>query len=201
MESFILNPPKQAILDRVAIHAAEKASQALTSWFGQPVKIHTDGFATCSPNECSTVINGGETPVAAVYTGIEGSLTGHVLLAFPDEVASRLVSILTGESPTPAAEFDEMAISAVTETGNIVSSAFLNGLAGMLNVKVQPTAPTYLYDMGAAIIQPLVAGQLEHSDGILYIQARFEIDEVCLDWWLYVMPSAESMQAMAALLH
>ena len=87
METFIINPPKQAILNRVAIHAAEKASQALTSWFGRPVKIHTDGFATCSPNECSTVINGGETPVAAVYTGIEGSLTGHVLLAFPDEVA------------------------------------------------------------------------------------------------------------------
>ncbi len=201
MTPFVINPPKQAILDRVAIHAGEQASLSLTKWFGRNVKIHTEGFATATLAEVSEVIDGGDSAVVAVHTRIEGALGGHVLLAFPERVAAQLVSLLVGEPVADASCFDELSRSAITETGNIVSSVFLNGLATTLGVRAQPSAATFQHDLGAALIDSLVAEQLQHSANVLYVQATFEIDGVSLDWWLYVMPSPECMQVMVALLH
>ncbi|MFO0973310.1 MAG: chemotaxis protein CheX [Phycisphaerae bacterium] len=201
MHKYVINPPKQVLLDRVAIRAAEQASAALSKWFGRDVRIHTDGFATAPLSAASTMIGGGDTVVVAVHTGIDGALAGHVLLAFPEETAARLVNVLVGEGAAEAGRFDEMAQSAMCETGNLVSSAFVNGLATSLNVRAVPTPPTFNYDLGAALIEPLVADQVECCAEILYVAATFEISGDQLDWWLYVIPSPECMQVMAALLH
>jgi chemotaxis protein CheC len=201
MHQFVINPPKQVILDHVAIQSAENASTALTKWFGQVVRIHSDGFSTLPLDQASTVIDGGERAVVAVHMLMTGALTGHILLAFPDQAAAKLVSTLVGETIESARDFDDMAQSAICETGNIVSSAFTNSLTSHLGVRAVPSAPTYCYDMGAALIEPLIADQAAECANVLYIAATFEIAGQSIDWWLYVIPSPESMQAMVALLH
>lgn len=201
MQQFLIHPPRQPILDRIAVLSAEQASTALSKWFGQTVRIHCDGFAGMPLEQVSTIIDGGESPVAALHMLMAGALSGHILLAFPESTASKLVSILTLEPPHPAAEFDDMARSALCETGNIVASAFVNSLASHLGVRASPTPPTFCFDMGAALIQPLVAEQVEMSAETLYVASTFEIEGQSLDWWLYVVPSPECMQVMVALLH
>lgn len=201
MHTYVVNPPKQILLDHVAIRAAEVASLALTKWFGHEVRIHTNGFAKASTEEVSTMIGGGESPVVAVHTHMDGALSGHVLLAFPEETAVKIVSMLTGEPAGEPGRFDDLAQSALCETANIVSSAFINSLSQSLNVRAIPSPPSLRYDLGAALIEPLAAEQLEVSSGILYVSASFEIAGAALDWWLYVVPSPECMQVMVALLH
>ncbi len=54
--------------------------------------------------------------------------------------------------------------------------------------------------MAGAIIQPLIIEQLAVSDVALMIPAVFEIDTLALDWWLFVLPSPESLVVMEVLL-
>lgn len=194
-------PAHTAILDRIAVLSCENASSALSKWFGKAVRIHSEGFAAASLSNVGTMIDGGETAVAAVHMQMAGALSGGVLLAFPEQSAVRLVSLLMGETMTAVADFGEMGQSALCETGNIVGSAFVNNLATHLGVRATPSAPEFRYDLGAALIEPLVTAQVEQGTRVLYVAATFEIEGAAMDWWLYVVPSPECMQVMAALLN
>ena len=138
--------------------------------------------------------------IVAVHTMIAGSLGGHVLLAFPEKVAYGIADTLMQQPVGTTAMLGEMEQSAIQETGNIVSSAFINSLASSLAVRAMPTAPTVLQDMAGAVIEPLVLEQAATSNQALMISASFKIDDTELDWWLFVLPDPKTLKVMEALL-
>lgn len=200
MSAVEISPSKRAGLDMVAINGATHASETLSKWFGREVRIETDGFVSVPLERISELMRSAEELVVAVHTRIEGAMGGHVLLAFPEKVAFGLVDVLLGQTPGTTTELEEMGQSAIQETANIVASAFINSLSAALGVRATPGVPTCQHDMGGAIIEPLVMEQLAVSDRALMISAVFEIDALALDWWLFVLPSPESVPVMEALL-
>lgn len=200
MSQSTTSKPKGAVLDMVAINGATHASEALSKWFGRDVRIETDGFARIPLARISNLMGDPEDVVVAIHTRIEGAITGHVLLAFPERVAFALIDLLLGQPPGTTDTVDEMGRSAIQETGNIVSSAFVNSLTTAMAVRAAPGVPEFQYDMAGAIMEPLVVEQLAVSDSALMIPSIFEIDSLSLDWWLFFLPSPESMAVMEALL-
>lgn len=192
--------PKDAVLDMVAINGATHASAALSKWFGRDVRIETDGFATVPLSRIANLMGDPEDVVVAIHTRIEGAMSGHVLLAFPERVAFALIDLLIGQPQGTTDAVDEMGRSAIQETGNIVSSAFINSLSTAMAIRAAPGVPEFQHDMSGPIMEPLVIEQLAVSDSALMIPAVFEIDALALDWWLFFLPSPESMAVMEALL-
>lgn len=200
MNDLTIDPAKQGIMDAIASTGAEHASQSLTKWFGKCVRISTSGFKAVPLDELSNMMCPPDEIIVAIHAHITGSLSGHVLLAFPENVAHRLVDCLMQQPDGTNTAFNEMEQSALQETGNIVSSSFINSLATSLGVRALPSTPQFLHDMAGAIIQPLVIEQLATSNNALMITATFEFDNSMLDWWLYVMPDPKSLKVMEALL-
>ncbi len=200
LSDLVIKPQKQGIMDMVALGGAEHASAALSKWLGRSVQINTSGFKTVPLDELCSVMCPAEEVIIAVHTHISGALGGHVLLAFPGHVAGQLVDCLMGQPEGTTVAYGEMEQSALLETGNIVSSAFINSLATALGVRLLPTVPTFLFDLAGSIIEQLVLEQAAVSNSALMIAATFEIDSSSLDSWFFVMPDPKTLEVMEALL-
>ena len=199
-QSMTIDPAKQGFMDTVALNGSESASKALTKWFGRNVQVTAGGFDVVPLEKLSSRMCEPEDIIIAVHTLIRGALDGHVLLALPEDVAFGIADCLMQQPEGTTKSLGEIERSAIQETGNLVSSAFINSLANSLGVRAMPTAPTVLHDMAGAIIQPLVIEQAATSNHALMISATFKIDDTKLDWWLFVLPDPKTLKVMEALL-
>jgi chemotaxis protein CheC len=111
--------------------------------------------------------------LAAVRLGFSGSFCGTAELVFPTDSASKLVAVLTGESPgTP--DLDAVRIGTLTEVGNIVINGVMGSIGNVLNQQINYTIPVYVEDK----IDNLLRSDSQSEVAILLAQARFIIEEL-----------------------
>ncbi|HZZ86373.1 MAG TPA: chemotaxis protein CheC [Anaeromyxobacteraceae bacterium] len=75
----------------------------------------------------------------AVAVRLEGLLEGELVLALPERDAARLATALG--HPAGEGRFDEAAESVLLESGNIVGSAFVSAIAGMVHGRLLLSVP------------------------------------------------------------
>jgi chemotaxis protein CheC len=71
---------------------------------------------------------------------------------------------------------DEIGLSALMEIGNIVGSSYINALAGMTGLAVEPTPPAAATDMLAAIVQSVLAERAGTSDLALLLDSNLVVE-------------------------
>jgi chemotaxis protein CheC len=111
-----------------------------------------------------------EAEVTGIVLGVTGELVATVLLLVPPADARRLVSIL-GVDPG-----DELAASALGEIGNVVGTSYLNALAGMTGIEMEPTPPATATDMLGAIVESVLAGHAAGGDVALLLDSALEVE-------------------------
>lgn len=111
--------------------------------------------------------------VVAIYLGIAGDLSGHLMLLFGANSACRVADMLMEHPPGTTRELDELALSALGEAGNVTGSAYLNTLANRTGLKIVPTAPAVVMDMAGAILQSIVAALYLSGDDVLVVGTEF----------------------------
>ncbi len=183
-------------LRTVAVNSSYKASRALSKWFKRGVRLNTEGFQSVPITELTEAVGDPEEPVAAIHLVLAGDLTGDILLAFPERLALRLVDVMIGAPEGTSKSFGELERSCLQETGNIVGSAFANSLSSWFAADVTPQSPTFVFDMAAAVIEPLLVGQASCGDEALVSKTEFEFDGEPLDWRFVLVPSIESLAFM-----
>ena len=70
----------------------------------------------------------------------------------------------------------EIALSALMEIGNIVGSSYINALAGMTGMDVEPTPPGTATDMLAAIVESVLAERAGASDLALLLDSNLVVE-------------------------
>lgn len=186
------NSPTLHSMGAVASHGAAQATAALSKWFNRGVRVSSDGFELVPLESLNAAIGDPERVVVAVRMPIEGEVTGEILLTMPEEVAMTLCDLLMQQPPGTTKSIGEMELSCVQETGNIVGSAMMNGLAGWLGLSASPGAPSVSHDMACAVVEPILIQQATEGDEVLLTRADFLMDKLWLEWGLFLLPSPES---------
>ena len=130
-----------------------KASTALSMLLERSVDISVPSARALSFADAVDAIGDPETEITGVVLGITGDLQGTVLLLVSPADAEAICAILGVE---PGSEYVE---SALGEVGNIVGSSYINALAEMTGMAIEPTPPATATDMLAAIVETVLAGQ------------------------------------------
>lgn len=186
-------------LKTIAVNGAFKASRALSKWFRRGVRITTEGFEKTPISKVSeSLLDDADQEVVALHMLLEGELRGHVLLSFPIETANSLVDVLLGQPKGTTTHLGEMEKSCLQETANILSSSFINSIAGWLGVSAIPGAPEFAMDMACAVLQPLLIEQAMVSDEILSTRTVFMMDGIWVDWTFLILPTPETMRLIEA---
>ena len=160
------------------------ASTALSSMLGRSVDISVPSAAALPFAEAVDAIGAAERIVTGVVIGVRGDMSATVLLLLGENDAATLCALL-GVDPA-----DEMAASALGEIGNIVGASYINALAAMTGLEMDPEPPQSATDMLGAIVASVLAGRAGAEDIALVLDSDLKVEgEDCAISFLLVPSS------------
>jgi chemotaxis protein CheC len=146
------------------------ASTALASMLGRPVDISVPNALALPFADAVDATGAAERVVTGVVIGVKGALDATVLLLFGESDAATLCRLL-GVDPD-----DEIAASALGEIGNIVGASYINALAAMTGLELEPEPPLSATDMLGAIVASVLAGRAADDDIALVLDSDLVVE-------------------------
>jgi chemotaxis protein CheC len=134
-------------------HAATALSRMVG---GKTVCIDVPRIVTGRKEEILPLVEE-DAPAIAAAVGIEGSVTGRMLLVWPYQDACELASLLLGA--VGAAPLEEPRSSALAELANVVCSACLSAIGTLTRLQLLPTAPQMIRGTGRDVVSAFFADQ------------------------------------------
>jgi chemotaxis protein CheC len=170
------------------------ASTALSSMLGRSVDISVPNAIVLPMPEAVGTIGNAEDDVTGIVLGVLGDMEATVLLL----VSPRHAALMCGMLGVPADS--ELGESALLEIGNIVGTSYINALAGMTGMSIEPTPPSIATDMLAAIVESVLATRAAAGDVALLLDSDLVVEgEDCSVSFLLVPDQGGVEQLLARL--
>jgi chemotaxis protein CheC len=170
------------------------ASTALSSMLGRSVDISVPAARVLPMAEAVGAIGNPEAEATGVVLGVVGDMGASVLLLFTPHDAELMCGMLGVEAGT------ELGESALQEIGNIVGTSYINALAQMTGMELEPTPPGVATDMLGAIVQSVLAAQAGADDVALLLDSELVVEnEDCSVSFLLVPEQGGVEQLLARL--
>jgi chemotaxis protein CheC len=203
--------PKLRTLATIFEYGAEEASLALTKWLSQPVQVTVSDVNELELAEATDLLGPADELVGACAMELSGRLSGHLLMVFEDRSGLALADLLLRNRVGTATTWGELEQSAAMETANIVGCSYLNSLAAHLpflsdesrdarEPALLPSPPEFRHEFAGSLLEFAVMDQAVTLDRLLVVKSRFTTDHRALNWFLLLVPSGESLHALAAAL-
>lgn len=182
------------VLREIGNVGASNASAALAQLLGRRVEVHVPKVKLLDFSNVGKAIGGEEQIMAGIYLRVEGQINGSMLLMLKKQAAARVAGILLGDPDRdPKAELTEIECSALSEVGNIVTSAYLNAISTLTGLKTLPSVPSLCVDMAGAILSVPAIEFGMMCDKLLLIENRFS---GTTDGYLILVPDIDSYDKM-----
>ena len=184
---------RQNALRTIAVNGAFNASRAMSKWLKRGVKISTEGFTQVALSDVTSQFDDSD-PIVALLMPLTGHVRGHTLLAMHTKDALRLADLLLGQPLGTSREIGELERSCLEETGNIISSSFLNGWATWLDMPISPGAPQFVHDLPDAVVDGVLSDQARMSDEVYLARTDFIVDDQWLEWVFLLVPAPSAIR-------
>ncbi len=176
---------KLAGFDKMTRHGADQVARNLTKETGIDVTVDVrrinfialDAIPQSVPNE----------RLVSVAFSFDGMPGGYLLFLFGRESARQLVDATVGASSGD--ELGHLEQDAIQELSNIMASGLLDGWANLLDTTIDHSTPAYTYDMGAAVVDPLVVGLSERQQFAFVFDTRIKAVDLSLDLDIFAIPN------------
>lgn len=179
------------VLKELGNIGAGNAMTALSQMLGCKVDMRVPQIKLLNFQEVGAMVGGEEQIMVGVFLGVEGDITGSMMFLVEKSSAKHLINKLMMGMAPEGDDFTEMELSAMQEVGNIITGAYLNSLATITNMTIQPTPPELSVDMAGAILSVPAIEFGIIGDNILLIQSQF-FDEVEIDGYFILIPDMDS---------
>ncbi|OPY32568.1 MAG: flagellar motor switch protein [Methanomassiliicoccales archaeon PtaU1.Bin124] len=171
---------------------ASHASTAMSSLVRAPVMIDVPDCIVCKTEQMPEKLGAWEQQTVATLFQTYGRGTGVFLMLMSYDTAIRLSSrMLEHMGPMPT-ELDEESLGAISEMGNICTSAYLNAMAQFLGTTVLPSPPMVAIDMLSAILQYPASLVAQVSDLVVVLKTSFQIENEIYQGCFVFLPDPES---------
>lgn len=162
------------ILKEIGNIGAGHAATALSALLNSSVDMKVPSASIMPLHEITQLFGGEEALIAAVFFRIEGDAPGSMFFVLTVDQASKLLTEITGkEVDFKQPPYDELAISAFQEIGNILAGSYLSSLADFTKLNLQPTVPAVGIDMAGALIHYGLIQISKESDYAVVIDTVF----------------------------
>ena len=168
------------------------AATALASMLGREVELSVPRALAVPLADAVDAVGPAERTVVSVVLPVVGELEAHVLLLFPTEDAATLCGLLGVEPGT------EVGDSAVGEIGNILGSSYVNALASLTSIAIEPRPPHVVTDMLGAVVASLLTETVGERDVALVLDSELNVAEAACSLSFLLLPTAGGMEELLA---
>jgi chemotaxis protein CheC len=181
-------------LRELANIASGGAATALSQMLGQEVELSVPRALALPLADAVDAAGEPDEVVTGIVLGLEGDIQGLVLLLVPTASAETLCQLLGVEAGS------EVGDSALAEIGNILGTSYLNALASMTALAMEPTPPYVATDLLAAIVASVLAQSAGTSDVALVLDSNLELaEEACALSFMLLPASGRADDLLAPL--
>jgi chemotaxis protein CheC len=181
------------LLEKIGNTGALKATASLSALAGKPVENSYTHVRIVPLEDVPNLVGDPEQLVAGVIFQVKGDVAGRFIIIFSARDAALLIHTLTGSAWAPSEELTEMAISAISEAGNILASSYLAALESLAGLSVVPSPPAAAVDMAGGVLTSAVLPLHETGSEILFIEARFGEGARELGGRMILLPTTASL--------
>ena len=190
-----------AALYELFASATHDASAAMCRWTNGLITVTLDQVREIALEEVSAELEIGDELLTMVVLTIGSEVGGNLILLFDEVNGRQLAASLLGREPGAEPEWSDLEKSALTETGNILGCSYLNAITRLIGMDLMPSAPYFIQDYGASVVQQAVMTQALTSDRLLLCQIGFRRKDEQLDWRVVFVPTQGMQEAMQRSLH
>ncbi|NMB27911.1 MAG: chemotaxis protein CheC [Tissierellia bacterium] len=188
-----LNSMMIDILKEIGNIGSGNAATALASMISKRVNMDVPQVRIMEFNDVARVLGGEEKLVVGIYFDLNDEVDGNIMFILDLESAINLTNILLNRT-SKEDELDDMAISALSEVGNILASSYVNSLSALTGLKISISIPSLAIDMAGAILS-VPAIQFGYvADQVLFIETIFEEGNNCVKGNLFLLPDMNSFE-------
>ncbi len=201
IDALKTDKPELEMLHQLLASATHDASAAMCRWTNGLITLSLDEVREIPLEEACQELNLGDELLTMVVLTLEGEIGGDMILTFDETNGRQLAASLLAREVNPAEEWSELEQSALTETGNILACAYMNALTRLIGTELVPSAPYFLQDYGASVLQQALIAQATVCDLVLVCRTGFHRQGEDLNWRVIFVPTDAMRQAMGQALH
>lgn len=176
---------------------AGHAATALSQLIKKKIMITVPEVKVIKISEVEGLIGDSNSLVAGIIMNVLGDVTAKILLLLTRESALSLVDMLLQKPKGTTKVLSEVGNSAIKETGNILSGAYMNALNEFLGVMLLPSVPNLVFDITSAILASLAEGFESMSSHILCVETQFgEPNEKVINGYMLLIPDVASVKVL-----
>ena len=189
------------LLHQLFASATHDASAAMCRWTDGLITLSLDEVRELPLEEACIELNLGDDLLTMVVLSLQGDVGGNMILTFDEQNGRQLAASLLGRPVGTEAEWSDLEKSALTETGNILGCAYMNAITRLIDHELVPSAPYFIQDYGASVLQQALLAQAMTSDTVLVCRTGFHRRGEELNWRVLFVPTDALRRALEGALH
>lgn len=143
---------KFEVFNEMTKNGAERAAENITTMTGLETEVEVNRMSFVPIDEVPAEV--GDRRYIGTAMEYTGKPSGYLVILFDHPSAEAIVDALVPMETD--GQWSEMEQSAIKELGNIMTSGFIDGWANVLESSIDHSPPTFVSDMGSAIMSPIV---------------------------------------------
>lgn len=193
-----LNNLERDALREVANIGAGHAATALSQMTGRTIMIDVPEVEIRRLEEVAELVGPPDTVIAAILMHMMGDLTGRTMVILPANSALVLCDILLRRPGGATTSLEAMEHSTLKETGNILSSAYLNALSDFMGMMLLPSVPSLVVDLAGAVLTTTYLNFGHDRDFVFCVDTSFRVEGAheVLQGQFLLLPDPPSLQAI-----
>ena len=170
---------------------AGNAMTALGKLVGRTLDMSVTEVHIEKIQELGGVLGDPEQYIAGMLINVYGDLNAMLLLALESESATKLVNLILNKNIVSVEEFDELDISVLCETGNILAGSYVNALNTLTGLKLDVSIPQMSIDMAGAILSYPAIEFARNDNTMLFIETKFaEVTGILKGTYIIILDNA-----------
>jgi len=195
-----INSIQLDVLKEIGNIGAGNSATSLSILLNKKIEMNVPSVRLVNYSEMMELAGGPDEPVCAVFLRIEGDAPGSMYFILSIEQANRFVQSLTA-SPISFEQppYDEMAMSALQEMGNIVAGSYLSALSDFTNLSLVPSVPAVNIDMFGALMSFGLYELSNESDHCLVIETLItdsDQTDKAVKGYFFLLPDPQSFETI-----
>lgn len=190
------NPLFLDALKEVGNIGASTAATSLSQLIGSTIRLEVPRVHVVPINVVADILGGPESLMVGVYQSMSGEADGHILFLLPQNRVEYLLGMMLKRPLSMSEGLDEMALSAITEAGNILSSSYMNALSQFCKINVRLTPPSLAIDMAGALLDVILIQLSAQGNLALIIETTFFEGGRALEGYFFILPDPESLSTI-----
>lgn len=193
MDVTNLNTMMIDILGEIGNIGSGNAVTALARMLSKRVDMNVPRVRILEFKDVAKVLGGEERLVVGIYLDLNRDISGNIMFILDLNSAINLTNMLLNRTERKD-ELDDMAMSALSEVGNILASSYVNSLSSLTNLDIAISVSSLAIDMAGAILS-VPAIQFGYiSDQVLLIETIFEEGNNSVKGNLFLLPDMVSFE-------